>query len=212
MSTEKTTLNFKDLGLTPYRECRELQLDTLRRVQEGAPEVVYLTEHQPVYTLGKHGHSENLLFLPPDVECIRIERGGDITYHGPGQLVVYPIINLREHKLGVKDYIDRLEEAVIRTAASYNVIGERVEGATGVWIGKGTPRERKLCAIGVKVSHFVTMHGFAMNVNTDLSAFSRINPCGFTDKGVTSLSIETGRTIDMAEVKQRIMQELTDLL
>lgn len=212
MSTDKIPMQFKDLGLTPYRECRELQLDALRKVQDGAREVVFLTEHHPVYTLGRHGHSGNLLSLPPGVECIRIERGGDITYHGPGQLVVYPIINLRGHKLGVKDYIDRLEEAVIRTAASYGVTGERVEGATGVWIGKGTPRERKLCAIGVKVSHFVTMHGFAMNVNTDLSAFSRINPCGFKDKGVSSLALETGRAIDMAEVKQRVINELTDLL
>jgi lipoyl(octanoyl) transferase len=135
------------------------------------------------------------------IEFVQIERGGDITYHGPGQLVVYPILDMQKYSLGVKSYIDLLEETIIRVIAKYGIKGERVEGATGVWIDVGTPRERKICAIGVKCSRFVTMHGLALNVNTDLSYFSAINPCGFIDKGVTSISRELGHDIDMIEVK-----------
>ena len=179
-------------------------------------EYLLLVEHKPVYTLGKHGHEENMLSAAllkrKDIELIRIERGGDITYHGPGQLVVYPIISLTAHKLGVKDYVYMLEEAVIRLLETYNIKSERVEGATGVWIGKDTPEERKICAIGVKCSRHATMHGLALNVNTDLSAFTLINPCGFVDKGVTSISQELHREIDFEEVAERFSEIFKALL
>lgn len=168
-----------------------------------------MVEHNHVYTLGLHGKAENMLLNEGQlkergIEFIHIERGGDITYHGPGQIVVYPIINLKAHKLGVKDYVHLLEQIVIDFLATYEIESGRVEGATGVWLGIGTPAERKICAIGVKCSHFVTRHGFALNINTDLSYFSLINPCGFVDKGVTSLSVELGKPVDMDEAKERL--------
>lgn len=202
----------QDLGLTSYRDTWDLQYRTVDSVQKGGCEYLYLNEHRHVYTLGKHGHRENLLMIPKDAEVIRIDRGGDITYHGPGQLVVYPIISLHNHHLGVKAYVDILEETVIRTLADYGIESGRVEGATGVWLGIGTPRERKICAIGVRVSRGVTMHGFALNVNTDLSRFSAINPCGFTDKGVTSLALELGRPADLQAVKRRVVHHFLSLL
>lgn len=201
-----------DLGLTPYRQTWELQERALLDVQAGAPERIYLTEHHAVYTLGRHGHQENLLALPPGAECIRIDRGGDITYHGPGQLVVYPIINLLAHHLGVKAYVNILEEAVIRTIAEWGVKGERCDGATGVWIEPDTPRVRKICAIGVRVSRGVTMHGLALNVSTDLRAFGAINPCGFTDRGVCSLASETGAPVPLPSVARRLAAHLISLL
>lgn len=207
----------------PYREMWETQhalFDAMVRAKrEGRnPEGEYLLllEHQPVLTLGRHGHEENLInkaeMCRRGIECIRIERGGDITYHGPGQLVAYPIIDLEQHHLGVKDYIHRLEAAVILTIADYDIKGERVEGATGVWIGKDTPTERKICAIGVKCSRYITMHGLALNVNTDLDAFRLINPCGFIDKGVTSIARELGHAVSLREVAERLGHHLTELL
>ena len=141
-----------------------------------------------------------------------IDRGGDITYHGPGQLVCYPILNLEEFSLGLKEYVHLLEEAVIRVCASYGITAGRLEKATGVWLEGDTPRARKICAIGVRSSHFVTMHGLALNVNTDLRYFSYINPCGFIDKGVTSLQQELKREVPMEEVKQRLCSELQGLM
>ena len=147
-----------------------------RQNREDTEEHLLLVEHPPVFTLGRHGHAENMLvsedaLAAKGIEFVRIERGGDITFHGPGQLVAYPIIDLQRHHLGVKDYVNLLEEAVIRTIAHYGITGERVEGATGVWIDKGLPGERKICAIGVKCTRFVTMHGLALNINTDLHYF-----------------------------------------
>jgi lipoyl(octanoyl) transferase len=141
-----------------------------------------------------------------------IDRGGDITYHGPGQLVCYPIINLEEFSLGLRQYIGVLEQAVINVCGSYGIEAGRLEGATGVWLDAHSPRARKICAIGVRSSRFVTMHGLALNVNTDLRYFSYINPCGFIDKGVTSLSRELGADVPMAEVKRRLDSELRSLL
>lgn len=215
-----------DLGRIAYREAWAMQRELFDRLVaeskqgvESEEEYLLFAEHEPVYTLGLHGHAENMLaseaqLAAQGVECVRIERGGDITYHGPGQLVVYPILRLKQHGLGVKSYIDLLEEAVIRTIAEYGVKGERVEGATGVWFDAGTARERKICAIGVKCSRFVTMHGLALNVTTDLSRFSAINPCGFTDKGVTSLSAELERNGEgmMEEVKKRFDRIFRQLL
>lgn len=218
-------LTVEDLGLMPYREALDLQLEyynalhDFKKNPEGmAPaEHLLLVEHPHVYTLGKHGHEENMLVSETylrqrGIECVHIGRGGDITYHGPGQLVVYPILDLERHHLGIKSYIDTLEEAVIRLIAVYGVKGERVDGATGVWIGKGTPQERKICAIGVKCGRYISMHGLALNVNTDLSYFSAINPCGFIDKGVTSLSKEIGKEIDMAAVKSQFVDIFMSLL
>lgn len=210
-------------GPQPYREMWDRQremfnaLVTEKKVnQTGTEEYILLLEHEPVITLGIHGHKENLiaedLTRARGIECIRIERGGDITYHGPGQLVGYVIVDLEKRHLGVKAFVNLLEEAVIRTISEYGVKGERVEGATGIWIDKGTDKERKICAIGVKCSRFVTMHGLALNVNTDLSAFNLINPCGFIDKGVTSLAKETGMPVKFEKVASRLGYHLNVLL
>jgi lipoyl(octanoyl) transferase len=179
-------------------------------------EYIFIVEHQPVYTLGKHGDPHNLThaeFLRAQgINLVEIERGGDITYHGPGQIVVYPLIDMAKRNIGVKQYVWLLEEAVIRTIAEYGICGQRVEGATGVWVGVGTPRERKICAIGIKCSRFITMHGLALNVCTDLSYFSAINPCGFVDKGVTSISAEVGEKVSFDDAAARLRRHLTELL
>ncbi|MDE6074658.1 MAG: lipoyl(octanoyl) transferase LipB [Muribaculaceae bacterium] len=217
-------INFIDRGTMPYRNAWALQTElfdsivALKRAKRPVEnEYVIMVEHTPVYTMGRHANPMNMLMSPDllaqdGIECISIERGGDITFHGPGQLVVYPIIDMQLHHLGVKAYVNLLEEAVIRTISSFGIKGERIEGATGVWIDKDTPRERKICAIGVRCSHSVTMHGLALNVSTDLAYFNRINPCGFTDKGVTSITAELGRKVDINEVKPIMKSILNDLL
>jgi len=175
-------------------------------------------EHPHVYTLGKSGVQNNLLineqFLKQiDATFYKINRGGDITYHGPGQIVGYPILDLEEMDLTVKSYIENLEEAIIQTVAEYGVKSERLEGSTGVWIDTDKPgKTRKICAIGVKASRYVSMHGFALNVNTDLSYFNHINPCGFVDKGVTSLEKELGRKVDIEEIKGILVKKLASVL
>ncbi len=214
----------EDWGLTDYESARERQLEIFNRLvsmrRAGLPvvgETIAMTEHRPVITLGRHADVHNViasekLLAQRGIHVVKIERGGDVTIHAPGQLVVYPIIDLQKRHLGVKKYVEILEEAVIRTIADYGVKGERVEGATGVWIDKNRPRERKICAIGVKCSNFITMHGLALNVNTDISLFSLINPCGFVDKGVTSLAEEIGHEVNMKEVKEKISHHLNKLL
>lgn len=164
-----------------------------------------LCEHPHVYTLGKNGNIKNFLidikFLDKiNAQFYHIDRGGDITYHGPGQLVGYPIIDLETFKIGIKKYIFLLEEVIINTLKNFNLKAERLEGATGVWLEPNTTKARKICAIGVKVSHFITMHGFALNVNTDLNYFKYINPCGFEDKGVTSVEKELKTKINLNDV------------
>lgn len=188
---------FQNLGLTDYEETLLLQRETVASVQQGEAERVFLTEHKPVYTLGRHGKEGNIIHIPEGVKCIRIERGGDITYHAPGQLVVYPVLNLWSRRLGVKEYVNTLEQWVIDILADYGIKGERAEGAPGVWIGIGTTRERKICALGLAVKRGVTMHGFALNASIDLRGFGNINPCGFIDKGVTSIERETDTPLDM---------------
>ena len=178
---------------------------------------ILLVEHPPVYTLGKSGRAENLLIPKAALEAMgakffHIDRGGDITFHGPGQLVCYPILDLERIGIGLREYIEALEEAVIRTVAEYGIAAGRIAGASGVWIDPGKARPRKICAIGVRSSRYVTMHGFALNVTTDLEWFSRINPCGFTDRGVTSIVAETGLQPSIQEVKQLIIRELTTAL
>lgn len=178
---------------------------------------IVFCEHPHVYTLGRSGKEANMLLGEEQLQRIgatlyHIDRGGDITYHGPGQQVCYPILNLEEFGLGLKEYVHLLEEAVIGVCASYGIEAGRVDKATGVWLDGDTLRARKICAIGVRSSHYVTMHGLALNVNTDLRYFSYINPCGFVDKGVTSLQHEVRREVSMAEVKERLGKELFRLL
>jgi lipoyl(octanoyl) transferase len=171
-----------------------------------------LVEHPPVYTLGKSGKEENILISEDErsrlgIEYFRINRGGDITFHGPGQIVGYPILDLEKFFTDIGRYLRNLEEVIILTLAAYGIKGERSPGETGVWIEpdiKG--RERKICALGVRCSRWITMHGFAFNVNTDLSYFDHIIPCGIRDKQVTSLQQELGRTLNMEEVKQRLLR------
>ncbi len=207
------------MGLMEYGRCWDFQrsvFDAMVGAKSGgaaAPAggcgpVLILCEHPHVYTLGRSGDEANLLaseqyLLSIGARFVRIDRGGDITYHGPGQLVGYPVMDIEALGLGLKQYVNLLEEAVIRTLAHYGVEAGRCEGATGVWLeaGDGLPA-RKICAIGVRSSRFVTMHGFALNVSTDLGYFAHINPCGITDRGVTSLCRETGRDITVGEVKE----------
>jgi len=171
-------------------------------------------EHPHVYTLGKNGSENNLLIdhiqlQTKDAKFFRTDRGGDITYHGPGQIVGYPIFDLEKLRVSLKEYIHRLEEAIIMTVSQFGISGSRLDGATGVWLDtdkKG--KARKICAIGVRASRYVTMHGFAFNVNTDLTYFNFINPCGFTDKGVTSLEKELGKKQDFEAVKLMVKNNL----
>lgn len=179
-------------------------------------EWLMMVEHQPVYTLGVHGNAANITheawLRAQGAEVHRIERGGDVTFHGPGQLVVYPLIDLEKRGLGVKSYINLLEEAVIRTVAEYGISAGRVDGATGVWVGIGTPQERKISAIGVKISRYCTMHGLSLNVDMDLRWFQAINPCGFTDRGVTTISRETGAQESLTVAAARLRHHLIGLL
>lgn len=178
--------------------------------------VLVLCEHPHVYTLGKSGDEHNMLLnyiqlQAAHAQFVKTNRGGDITYHGPGQLVGYPIFDLSNFKIGLKQYIYLVEEAIIRTLADYNIETTRLEGATGVWLDVDKPTCRKISAIGVRSSKFVTMHGFALNINTDLTYFNHINPCGFIDKGVTSMQKELGKLIDMKEVKEKIIKQFNAL-
>ncbi|MBN2669307.1 MAG: lipoyl(octanoyl) transferase LipB [Bacteroidales bacterium] len=171
-------------------------------------------EHPNVYTLGKSGARNNLLVDDQFLKSINASyyetnRGGDITYHGPGQLVGYPILDLEQMGFQVKKYIDKLENAIINTLKYYDIKGQRLEGATGVWLDiDKAEKTRKICAMGVRVSRWVTMHGFALNVNTDLQYFNYIHPCGFVDKGVTSLQKELGKTINFESLKKIVRAEI----
>lgn len=173
-----------------------------------AKQYLLFCEHDNVYTLGKSGDKQNLLIArniceSRGIDLHEINRGGDITYHGPGQIVVYPIIDLEEFNIGIKSYISMLEDVVIETLKQFGVKGEKDEKAMGVWIDAGNSiKARKICAIGVKASRYITMHGLALNVNTDLSFFDYINPCGFTDRGVTSMEKELNSKIDFKEVSK----------
>ena len=210
---------FIDWNLIPYAEAWQRQtewFDNIVRAKvqgESYENRIVMCEHPHVYTLGRSGKENNMLLSDEQLKAIdatlyHIDRGGDITYHGPGQLVCYPILNLEEFQLGLKEYVHLLEEAVIRVCASYGIEAGRLEKATGVWLEGDTPRARKICAIGVRSSHYVTMHGLALNVNTDLRYFSYIHPCGFIDKGVTSLRQELKHDVPMDEVKQRSKRSL----
>jgi len=205
-------LTVVDLGKTRYADAWELQ----RRVNTARNsgllgDILLLTEHHHVYTLGKGGDANHLLASDQElssdgVDFFQIDRGGDITYHGPGQIVGYPIIDLQPHGSDIHKYLRSIEESIIRTLASYNVIGIREEGMTGVWVGG-----EKIAAIGVKVTRWITMHGFAFNVATDLSRFGRIIPCGIFHKGVTSLERLLGPGITMGDVQKRLVENFSEV-
>lgn len=217
--------NYKDLGIKDYKECWDYQEKLLSKVisqkkSDKAPtskNYFLLVEHPHVYTLGKSGEEHNLLIRPEFLKEIeanyyKIDRGGDITYHGPGQLVGYPIIDLEYYKISVRQFIEKIEDAIIATIAEYGIKGGRKKGATGVWLDPEKPaKTRKICAIGVRVSRYVSMHGFALNVNTDMRYFSYINPCGFVSSSVTSIEQELGRKIDMQEVKEIVKEKFNTI-
>jgi len=212
---------FEDLGLVDYKKAWDYQEELFEKVvqqkQNGSGDLHYLLfcEHPHVYTLGKSGAGSNLLISDEMLKQIKatyyhINRGGDITYHGPGQIVVYPILNLESLGITLKEYIHKLEQVIIRFLESYGIQATRLDGATGVWLDVGIKgKERKICAIGVRASRFVTMHGLAFNINTDLNYFNYINPCGFVDKGVTSMKIELNKQLEMSTVKEGLEKLFT---
>lgn len=222
---------FEDLGLIDYKEAWDyqtvyfenavnLKIKNRKEEDESLKEVTknYLLfcEHPHVYTLGKSGSEANLLISEAilkqqEATYYKINRGGDITYHGPGQLVGYPIFDLDHFFSDIHKYLRFLEEAVILTLKEYDVESDRSEGETGVWLDVGLPTARKICALGVKSSRWVTMHGFALNVNTDLTYFDNIVPCGIVDKSVTSLDKELGKTIDIEEIKEKLKKHLSTI-
>lgn len=220
--------HFVHLGLIDYKKAWDYQSDIFNRIvavkieNRSRPEeaqiptdnFVLFCEHPHVFTLGKSGDEKNLLIAKEDLDSIHasyyhINRGGDITYHGPGQIVGYPVIDMENFFTDIHRYMRTLEEAVIRTLLEYDILAGRIPGLTGVWVDAGRPEHaRKICALGVKTSRWVTMHGFALNVNTDLRYFGYIVPCGIAEKGVTSMEAELGRKPDMPEVEGILREHL----
>lgn len=217
-------INFVDWKKIAYSEALDRQTNLFNSKvaqklngKENIGQDFILCEHNNVYTLGKHGKDSNLLvndeFLKQiNAEVYHINRGGDITYHGQGQITGYPSLDLDSMGLGIRDYIYTLEQMVINLMKDYDVECERLQGATGVWIEAHTKKARKICAIGVKVSRGITMHGFAFNVNTDLNYFSYINPCGFVDKGVTSMQKELHQAVDIERIKHELYNHFIKLV
>ena len=217
----------QDLGNKDYKETWDFQENIFAKVVEQKKQkrensnietsnYFLFVEHPHVYTLGKSGDVSNLLLNEKQLQdkgatFYKINRGGDITYHGPGQIVGYPILDLENFFTDIHKYLRLLEETIILTLAEYGLKGTRSEGETGVWLDVGTPFARKICAMGVRASRWVTMHGFALNVNADLGYFDNIIPCGIRGKGVTSLHVELGKEIDVEEVKQKILKHFTNL-
>jgi len=213
-------IKYDNWGRIEYAEAWEKQREyfeeRLKAKSEvnNLPDIAVFCEHPPVFTLGKSGFQENLLvsnqnLIEKGVSFFKTDRGGDITYHGPGQIVGYPIFDLDHFKIGLRQYIYNLEEAVILFLAEFGIKGERLDSATGVWLDVTIPgRTRKICAIGVKCSRYITMHGLALNINTDVSYYTFINPCGFIDKGVTTLEIETGQNQNMDYCRELLFQKI----
>ncbi|NGP87341.1 lipoyl(octanoyl) transferase LipB [Fodinibius halophilus] len=221
------TVEFYDLGPAPYKPVWDLQTAIQQRLVdeklkrrkkqklykpgEESNDVLLFVEHPHVYTLGKSGDKANMLkgmaeLADIDAEFIEIDRGGDITYHGPGQIVGYPIFDMDRHFTDIHKYLRYLEEIIIRTCAEYDIEAGRIEGLTGVWVG-----DQKICAMGIRCSRWVTMHGFAFNVNADLDYFNHIVPCGISDKEVTSLQELLGRKIDEEEVKEHLKKHFGEV-
>jgi lipoyl(octanoyl) transferase len=222
---QKQPVYFKDLGVMPYIEAWDYQEFLLKQnvdiktryhsaqqkqKKNSTTNYLLFVEHPPVYTLGKTGHEENVLLNEGELQergihFVKTNRGGDITFHGPEQIVGYPILDLEKFGTDIGKYLRNLEEIIIRTLSDYGILGERSNGETGVWLEPGNPgMERKIAAFGVRCSRWITMHGFAFNVNTDLGYFNGIVPCGIKNKQVTSLARELGRNIDLFEVKEKL--------
>ncbi|HSC52121.1 MAG TPA: lipoyl(octanoyl) transferase LipB [Phnomibacter sp.] len=229
MSTQQI-VHWKDLGLQPYQPVWDYQeqlmqqtTDTKRAEFELLPAErstthhLLLVEHKPVYTLGKSGHLENILISEAEmaqrgIDYFKINRGGDITFHGPQQIVGYPILDLEKFYTDIGKYLRQLEEVIIQTIGHFGIVGARSEGETGVWIEPGVPgRERKICAMGVRCSRWITMHGWALNVNTDLNYFNHIIPCGIQNKQVTSMEKELGAPLDYELVKQVLLTRFAEV-
>jgi lipoyl(octanoyl) transferase len=223
---EKPVVKVQDLGLIDYKQAWDFQEELLKeavdlKISNRKNETDFIPkqhllfcEHPHVYTLGKSGAQENLLLDEAhlqdiDAQFYKINRGGDITYHGPGQLVMYPILDLEQFFTDIHKYMRYLEEAVIKTLAHFQITATRYEGLTGVWIDAETPRARKICAMGVKCSRWITMHGIALNVHPDLGYFGNIVPCGIQDKAVTSMAQELGRQISIQEVQEVLLKEMS---
>ncbi|HSZ34620.1 MAG TPA: lipoyl(octanoyl) transferase LipB [Puia sp.] len=223
---------FKDLGLMSYTQAWDYQEALLKKNVEiklkyhsaqqkqkknSTTNYLLFVEHPPVYTLGKTGHEENILLGEKELNekgilFVKTNRGGDITFHGPEQIVGYPILDLEKFGTDIGKYLRNLEEIIIRTLAEYDIIGERSSGETGVWLEPGSQgRERKIAAFGVRCSRWITMHGFAFNINTDLMYFEDIIPCGIKNKQVTSLARELGRNINLEEVKKKLKTHFEDV-
>jgi lipoyl(octanoyl) transferase len=227
--TKNKEVVLQDLGLIEYQKAWDYQEEIFdhtiqtkisNRINENNPEVtsnfLLLCEHPHVFTLGKSGKAENLLVNQEQLTQInatyhKINRGGDITYHGPGQLVGYPIFDLDNFFTDIHKYLRFLEEAIIKTCSDYGIVAGRYSGYTGVWLDGDKPNARKICAMGVRCSRWVTMHGFAFNVNTNLEYFKHIVPCGIDDKAVTSLQLELGYTVDMEEVKRKFLAHFLNI-
>lgn len=218
----------KDLKSKDYKETWEYQSELLQEIvalkienrrndlNKLTPNYLLFVEHPHVYTLGKSGDLSNLLLNEQQLEekgatFYKINRGGDITYHGPGQIVGYPILDLENFFTDIHKYLRLLEEAIILTIAEYGLEGVRSDGETGVWLGVGTPFARKICALGIRSSRWVTMHGFALNVNVNLGYFDNIIPCGIKGKAVTSMEAELGKKIDEQTVKEKILKHFKNL-
>jgi lipoyl(octanoyl) transferase len=222
----KPVVKVQDLGLIDYKQAWDLQEGLLKEAVDlkisnrkhdtnfVPKQHLLFCEHPHVYTLGKSGAQENLLLDKAhlqeiDAQFYKINRGGDITYHGPGQLVMYPILDLEQFFTDIHKYMRYLEEAVIKTLAHFQITATRYDGLTGVWIDAETPRARKICAMGVKCSRWITMHGIALNVHPDLGYFGNIVPCGIQDKAVTSMAQELGRQIAIHEVQEVLLKEMS---
>ena len=212
MIKDAKKLVYCDLGLIDYKDAWDIQKSVHQlRAENKIDDVLFLLEHPHTYTLGKTADKENLVgdkkYLDENnISVYDIDRGGDITYHGPGQIVGYPIISLTNWKQDTHKYLRAIEEVILRVCTEYNLTGSRVEKYTGVWI-----ENRKICAIGIKVSRWITMHGFAFNVNTDLKLFKGIIPCGISDKEVTSLNRELNKEIRLNDIKEKIINHFDDI-
>lgn len=227
--TMNKKIQLQDLGNKDYKATWDYQEELFKKIVDlkiqnrkdetniATPNYFLFVEHPHVYTLGKSGDLSNLLLSEKQLSekgatFYKINRGGDITYHGPGQIVGYPILDLDNFFTDIHKYLRFLEEVIILTLAEYNIIGARSDGETGVWLGVGTPFARKICALGVRASRWVTMHGFALNVNTDLGFFDNIIPCGIKGKAVTSLNVELGiEKVNEEEVKEKILKHFSVL-
>ena len=225
----RKTIQIQELGAKDYLETWNYQEKLFQEIidvkvqnrrnnaQDVTPNYLLFVEHPHVYTLGKRGKQQHLLIDKEELKAIgatfyAINRGGDITYHGPGQLVGYPILDLENFYTDIYKYLRSLEEVIIRTLAEYGIEGDRAEGETGVWLDVNTPFARKICALGIRTSRWVSMHGFALNVNTNLGYFDKIVPCGITDKSVTSIKQElNGKEVPLAEVQEKVKKHFLDI-